>query len=76
MYFIFNFSWTALLTEPLLSRDTLVPAQLYLQMMRGNSWNNAYSSAWVRISLPDVDFMLGKKVHLNFILCIEGILSM
>ena len=37
MYFIFNFSWTALLTEPLMSRDTLVPAQLYLQMMRGNS---------------------------------------
>jgi hypothetical protein len=29
-----------------------------------------------KISLPDVDFMLGKKVHLNFILCIEGILSM
>jgi hypothetical protein len=25
------------LTEPLVSRDTLVPAQLYLQMMRGNS---------------------------------------
>ena len=35
-----------------------------------------FSIAWVRVSLPDVDFMLGKKIHPNFILCIEGILSM